>query len=77
MENRVSTTMRSFQVPRAQAFILGGLPSLATNPWSVSTIMSSANWAMSGWKVLSCTFAVAAAHPATRPHLFATTASLP
>ena len=46
IDNTVSTSIRVFQVPRGQTFMLTGLPVFAWNPVSVRTIMVSANWAI-------------------------------
>src|SRR5215831_17340182 len=48
IDNTVSTTIRVFQVPRGQTFMLAGSPVLAWNPVSVRTIIWPSNWAIRG-----------------------------
>src|SRR5437763_1987830 len=49
--------MRSFQVPFLTGFMFGGLPPLATKPWSVSTIIRPSKRRINPWKALSCPLA--------------------
>lgn len=48
IESTVSTTIRVFQVPRAQSLRLGGSPSLAWEAGSLKIIMSSAKVSIRG-----------------------------
>lgn len=59
IESTVSTTIRTFHVPRLHSFISTGSPSLLWEPESAKTTDSPMGRSISGWKVASCTFAVA------------------